>query len=282
MGHEFSGAVEALGKGVSGLIPGERVMVNSLVHCGKCDLCRRGFTHLCRNRQIFGMHRLGAFSELVNVPANIVYPLPDGVSDVEGAMVEPLGNGVHVVDLAKDNSLETVLVCGAGTIGLMCMQAAQARGAKRIAVTDTNAHRLEIARDLGAELTLDPSKGDLVKAVLEWTDGTGVELSVDAVGVPDARRDCIRAARPGGDVVWIGLHQDELTISSFDIVLAERRVMGSYGATDDNIRESIRLFAEKKIRLEPWTEVFPLDQGADVFLSMLRQEKDAIKAVLAP
>src|SRR5258708_40338694 len=102
MGHEFAGTVAALGDGVKELQEGDRVVVNSLVHCGVCDPCRRGLTHLCRDRQVFGMHRPGAFAEFVAVPAEIVYPMPAGMTAVQGALVEPLANGIHVMSLVAD------------------------------------------------------------------------------------------------------------------------------------------------------------------------------------
>jgi L-iditol 2-dehydrogenase len=282
MGHEFAGLVAELGPGVEGLKVGQRVMVNALVHCGECDLCRLGATHLCRNRQVFGMHRQGAFAERVNVPARIVFPLPDNVSMVQGAMVEPLGNGIHVVDLAKGNSLETVLVCGAGTIGLMCFLAARAAGAKRVALSDTNEGRLQVARDLGADLVINVRETDLQEAMDEWTEGRGVELAVDAVGAEATRRDVIRAVRPGGDAVWIGLHHDEATINTFEVVLPEKRVIGSYAAAERDIRRAIELFSEGKVPIDSWTQIFPLEEGAEVFLDMVHQRRPTIKAVLQP
>ena len=282
MGHEFAGVVAELGPEVDGIQPGQRVMVNALVHCGDCDLCRRGLTHLCRKRQVFGMHRNGAFAERVNVPARVVFPLPENVSMIQGAMVEPLGNGIHVVDLAKGNSLETVLVCGAGTIGLMCFLAARAAGAQRVALSDTNDGRLQVARDLGADLTVNVRNQDLQQAVLDWTDGTGVELAVDAVGAESTRQDVIEAVRPGGDAVWIGLHHDELTLSSFGVVLPEKRVIGSYAAAEKDIRRGIQLFSEGKVPIDSWTQLFPLEEGAEVFLDMVHQRRPIIKAVLQP
>jgi threonine dehydrogenase-like Zn-dependent dehydrogenase len=286
MGHEFAGVIQEIGPRsgpeADALRVGQRVMVNAVVHCGECDLCRRELTHLCRNRQVFGMNRPGAFAERVNVPSRVVYPLPDNVSFVQGALVEPLGNGVHVVDLARGNTLETVLVCGAGTIGLMCFLAARAAGARRIALSDTNSHRLEVARNLGADLTINVQEQDLLQTVLDWTDGRGLELAVDAVGVPSARRDVIQAIRPGGDAVWIGLHSDEISISSFGVVLPEKRVIGSYAAADRDIRRAIQLLSEGRVPTESWTEIFPLEAGADVFLDMLHQRRPTIKAVLQP
>lgn len=282
MGHEFAGVIAELGPGVEGLQVGQRVVVNALVHCGECDLCRRGATHLCRKRQVFGMNREGAFAERVNVPARVVYPMPEQMTMIQGAMVEPLGNGLHVVDLAKGNSLDTVLVCGAGTIGLMCLIAAKVAGAKRTLVTDTNDGRLEVARKLGADVTVNVRENDLQKAVQDWTDGTGVELAVDAVGSETTRLDAVHAARPGGDVVWIGLHHNDMKLPTFDIVLTEKRVMGSYAAADKDIRRGIQLFSEGKVPVEFWTDVFPLEEGAEVFLDMVNQRRPIIKAVLQP
>jgi L-iditol 2-dehydrogenase len=282
MGHEFCGRVAALGGGVDGVGVGDRVVVNSVVHCGECALCRRGATHLCQSRQVFGMHRPGAFAERVAVPAGILFPLPPEVSDLQGAMAEPLANALHVLSLAPGNPLESVLVLGAGTIGLLCMQAARAAGTRRVLITDTNAHRLSVARALGANEVADPSAASIVDLARTHSDGLGVDLAIDAVGTPDARRDAIRSVRPGGDVVWIGLHDDEVTLSSFEVVLAERRVSGSYGATDRDIRRAIDLFAAGAIRLDPWVEEHPLSRGDRIFIEMLRQERDAVKAVLLP
>src|SRR6266571_3454317 len=175
MGHEFAGTVVALGEGTVGVREGDRVVVNSLVHCGACDLCRRGSTHLCRNRQIFGMNRPGAFAERVAVPAAIVYPMPAAMSAVQGALVEPLANGIHVVSLASRNPMESVVVIGAGPIGLMCLQAALRKGAERVGVSEPNPERRAVARMLGAAAAWDPREGGLTAAVMAFTDGAGAD-----------------------------------------------------------------------------------------------------------
>jgi threonine dehydrogenase-like Zn-dependent dehydrogenase len=282
MGHEFAGTVAALGEGVTGLRVGERVVVNSLVHCGACDLCRRGLTHLCRQRQVFGMHRPGAFAELVAAPAGIVYPMPESMTAVLGALVEPLANGVHVIRLAQGNPMERVVVLGAGPIGLMCLQAALQLGARQVAVSEVNAGRREVALALGAATAWDPRDGGLVAGSAAFTDGQGADLVVDAVGSAQTKRDAVTLARPGGDIVWIGLHGDEVTFNSFDLILPERRLSGSYGAADADIRTAIDWFSEGKIRTDPWVETVPLSRGAEAFFGLLRQESDAVKVVLEP
>jgi threonine dehydrogenase-like Zn-dependent dehydrogenase len=282
MGHEFAGTIEARGDGVEGPQIGTRVVVNSLVHCGMCDLCRRGLTHLCRHRQVFGMQRPGAFAERVAVPIGIVFPMPKGMTGVQGALVEPLANGIHVLSLAPGNPLETVVIIGAGPIGLMCLQAALLRGAKRVAVSEPGAHRREVAVAMGAQTAWDPRQRGLSEDVDEWTESLGAGLVIDAVGSAETKRHSIAAARPGGDVVWIGLHGDEVTLNSFDLILGERRVSGSYGAGEQDIRTAIEWLAGGQVRTEPWVEVVPLSRGVEAFYAALRQEGEAVKFVLEP
>jgi 2-desacetyl-2-hydroxyethyl bacteriochlorophyllide A dehydrogenase len=287
MGHEFSGEVAAVGERVTGLQVGDRVVVNSLVHCGECDLCRREMSHLCRNRQVFGMHRPGAFAERVVVPAHVVFPRPENVSGVQGSLVEPLANGLHVLSLATGGGQgqalppQDVLILGAGTIGLMCLQAAKVHGAQRVVVTETHPARRAAAEALGAAEVLDPRAVSLPEWARENTEG-GFDLCIDAVGAAETKGDSVRAARPGGEVIWIGLHEDESPFNSFDLILAERRVSGSYGATAADLQRAIELFAAGSVRTEPWVETFPLADGAAVFRGALRQELPGVKAVLLP
>ena len=122
----------------------------------------------------------------------------------------------------------------------------------------------------------------MLHRIADWTDGCGVELAVDAVGSASARMDAVRATRPGGDAVWIGLHHDAAEINTFEVVLPERKVIGSYAAADKDIRRGIQYFAEGKIPFESWTQIFPLEESADVFLDMVSQRRDTIKAVIQP
>lgn len=282
MGHEFAGSVAALGEGVSGVTIGDRVVVNSVVHCGDCDLCRRGSTHLCRHRQVFGMNRPGAFAQQIAVPARVLFPMPAGMTAVQGALVEPLANGIHVLSLAAGKPLASVVVMGAGPIGLMCLQAAIQAGAARVGVSEPKAVRRDVARELGAAMVWSPEGDGFGAGVAALTEGAGADLVIDAVGSPATKRDSIGATRPGGEIVWIGLHGDEVQLSSFDLILAERRLSGSYGATDADLRTAIQWFSEGRIRTEPWVETVPLSRGAEAFFSALRQEGDAVKWVLEP
>ena len=283
MGHEFCGQIQEVGEGVSGYRAGDRVVVNSVISCGRCEACRNGQTHLCPEREVFGMKRPGGFAELCAVPVSTLLPLPEKVSPVQGALVEPLANGVHALSLVAQRLPETVLVIGAGTIGLMALQVAKAMGALRLACADTNERRLKVAHSLGAEPVLNPARGDLVAAVREFTRGRGADVVVDAVGASATRRAAVAASRPGGEVVWIGLHEDATEVSGFDVVLGERRISGSYAVTPRDLQAAIGLFAHGKIEIAPWVKPFPLAEGARVFRELVTAPpEEYIKALLLP
>jgi L-iditol 2-dehydrogenase len=283
MGHEFCGEVAEVGAGVSGYRPGDRVVVNSVISCGRCEECRDGRSHLCPEREVFGMKRPGGFAELCAVPVSTLLPLAEKVSPLQGALVEPLANGVHALSLTRQRFPETVVVIGAGTIGLMALQVARAAGALRLVVVDTNDARLEVAHQLGAEPLFNPRREDVVAAVREFTRGRGADVVVDAVGASETRRVAVAAARPGGEVVWVGLHDDPTQLSGFDVVLGERRVAGSYAVTPSDIRTAIGLFAHGKIEIAPWVRPFPLADGARVFRELVTAPpRDYIKALLLP
>jgi threonine dehydrogenase-like Zn-dependent dehydrogenase len=132
MGHEFCGTIAEVGAEVRDWKPGARVVSNSLVPCGKCVRCKRGDTHLCAERQIFGMHRPGAFAEFVNVPARCLIPWPENLPAESAALAEPMANGIHVVRVSRHLPAATALVIGAGPIGLFCQQALQVLRGSRV------------------------------------------------------------------------------------------------------------------------------------------------------
>lgn len=283
LGHEFCGEVVAAGEGVSGWAPGDRVAVNSLITCGRCPACLDGLSHLCPGRGVFGMSRPGAFAELLAVPEGCLVPLPEKISPIQGALVEPLANAVHVFGLIRERFPETVVVIGAGTIGLLCLQVARGAGALRRVAVDTNDARLEIAHGLGAEPVFNPSREAVGPAVREFTRGRGADVVIDAVGTADTRRMAVAATRPGGAAVWIGLHADATEISGHDVVLGERAVLGSYAVTPRDLRTAIGLFAHGRIEIKPWVRPFPLEEGARVFRQLATAPpRDFIKALLLP
>jgi L-iditol 2-dehydrogenase len=283
MGHEFCGEVVAIAPDVTEVKVGDRVVASSLIPCGRCASCRAGAVHLCPQRGIFGMNRPGAFAERVAVPVQVLLPLPERVSPLQGALVEPLANGVHVWSRIEQKFPETVVVIGCGAIGLLALQVARAGGALRLVGVDTSDARLAMAQAVGAEPLFNPGRHAVVAEVRAFTRGRGADVVIDAAGTGATRRLAVDVVRPGGDVVWIGTHGDATELSGRDVVLGERRISGSYAVTYEDLRTAIALFAHGRIEIEPWVRPFALDEGARVFRQLLTAPSaDYAKAVLLP
>src|SRR6267378_5017434 len=192
-----AGADEVLirvGAGVTGLVEGDRVTFDSTIYCGACGYCKRGEVNLCDHRQVLGVScgdysRAGAFAEFVAVPARVVYKLPESISFAEAAMLEAVAVAIHGVSLAKISAESTALVVGAGTIGVLTLQALRAAGCKRVLVSDVDETRLKMAKELGAADIVLADK-DVVAQILQRTGGVGVDVAIEAVG----RNETVNAA----------------------------------------------------------------------------------------
>jgi L-iditol 2-dehydrogenase len=288
MGHEFCGEIVQIhpppsNGGGQGWGLGDRVVCNALVPCGVCVRCRRGDPHLCAQRQVFGMNRPGAFAEYVNVPLRALIPWPAGMPAEHAALAEPLGNGVHIVNLVKDLRPQTVLVIGAGPIGLLAQQAFQALLGATTYAADLSDERLAVAARVGAAQTFNPRSTDVVQAVRDLTAGEGVDVVVDAVGAGVTKKQAVQAARPGGAAVWIGLHENVVNdFATYDVTLPEKRVFGTYAAKLDEMQTALDLMATGKVDVTGWPEAFPLDRGEEAFRRMLAVQGKDIKAVIMP
>lgn len=223
LGHEFSGKVE------TGPWAGRRVAVDPSVSCLLCDACLAGQPHLCRNVEFAGHGRTdGALRTYLTWPERCLVPLPDEVSDAEGALLEPLGVALHAIDLASDwrptpaRSWESVGVFGSGPIGLLLIAALRSSGISNVIATDRLPHRLLAAADMGATATAQATTdwGE-VEQVLEATEGRGVDVAFDASGDPAATEAAVAAVRPGGRVVLVGIPSSDRT--SFTASAARRK-----------------------------------------------------------
>ena len=282
MGHEFCGTIEVAGANVTGWSAGQRVVSNSLVSCGRCVRCERGDSHLCATRQIFGMNRPGAFAERVNVPARCLLPWLEKLSAEEACLAEPLANGIHVTHLTEHLPAGIALVIGAGPIGLFCQQALQALRGARVVVADLSEARRAVARKLGAIRTIDAGSENIVEVMRELTSGEGADLGVDAVGAAATKRSALDAARPGGGVVWIGLHENPLSFDSFGVTLPEKKIFGSYAATIAELQLALNLMASGQVDARTWTTRLPLAEAEQAFRRALAAQGTDIKMVVCP
>jgi threonine 3-dehydrogenase len=205
VGHEFAGEITELGReaGATGLLSvGDLVTAEGHVVCGHCLQCRLGAAHLCLRTRIIGVDRDGAFADYIVMPASNVIRL-DGVPTEIGAIMDPIGNAVHTV-LEAEVPGSTVLVLGCGPIGCFAVGVARAAGASLVIASDYNQKRLDLARAMGAQVTLNPGKDDVVARVRELTGGDGVDLVCEMSGHPSGHAQALAAARMGGRVNLLG------------------------------------------------------------------------------
>lgn len=282
MGHEFCGIIEEVGEQAQYFSIGDQVVSHSLFGCGICARCTRGDSHLCANRQLFGMNRAGAFAEYVNAPEHCLVPWPKTLAAEAASLAEPLANGVHVVGLTRQANPSVVAIIGAGPIGLLCQQAFQCLSSADVLVADLIPERLGAASQLGAKHIVDSSEEDFVNAILSLTGGEGADVVVDAVGSELSKSQSLSATRPGGTAVWIGLHENSVTIKSHEVTLSERRVQGSYAASLKELTTAVELLASGRVEWVSWIKTYPLVEGVEAFHAMLAARGNNIKAVLIP
>jgi L-iditol 2-dehydrogenase len=283
MGHEFSGVVASVGERVADYRPGDRVVVFPLLTCGTCLSCRAGRPNICLNRGGLGMNLNGAYAEVVRVPQQMLYRLPEGMSWEQGALVEPLAVAMHAVNLTPLSLMDTLVIIGAGTIGLLTLLCARQRGAGAIIVTDRSPHRLETARHLGADVIVNIDEQDPVAAVQALTGGAGAHAAIEAVGATAAVQQSLAVVRSGGHITWIGNSQPEVTINMQQIVTRELTVAGAYGFVEE-FGQSIE--AVRQSRWFDFTQlielVAPLEDGPRLIHDLAKAELSAVKVVLKP
>ena len=220
-GHETAGEIVEIGKNVTGYKLGDRISVETHVPCNHCWQCRNGNPHICENQHVFGVTDPGAFAEYAPVHKDCIVRLKDDISYEMGAMLEAMGAGVHGVEVAQVRG-KRVLVSGCGPIGLMTIGACKAHGASQVIACDLIEEKLEIAKAMGADITINSREVDLPAFVRSQTDGVGADAVIDITGNPHAIRAGLKAVRKGGIFVSVGLPDGEVGINlTEDIIYRE-------------------------------------------------------------
>lgn len=209
LGHEFSAEVVAVGVDVRSFRPGDRVGVVPHRFCGTCHFCRRQMFQHCLNLELVGITRNGAFAPYTVVRENQLVRLPDGVSDIAAAMLEPLAVGLRIMQLPGVRPGQRAAIVGAGPIGLCALLTSRACGITDVVVVERNVGRAALARELGATTVIDPTATDPINALLDATDGYGVDLTIECVGLVETMNLAIDAVRPGGVAVLLGISEAE-------------------------------------------------------------------------
>jgi 2-desacetyl-2-hydroxyethyl bacteriochlorophyllide A dehydrogenase len=274
MGHEFSGTVQQLGKYTSRFEAGNRVTVNPLITCGHCSNCKSGATQLCAKRKLIGAHQQGAFAEYVVAPEHNTYRLEDHVNFDEGALTEPFACAIHICKLLTPMPNDSLLIMGAGPIGLLVLQAAKLHGLDNITVIDINEDRLDIAKKLGGEIAISLDQlGD--------AGGPGkFDAAIDAVGLETTRNQCVESVKLGGKVIFTGLHEEASRLPINYIVRNEIQINGAFAYDSDDFERALQLFSEGKVNLAPWMIKTTLEEGRESFERLISKPGKIAKILL--
>ncbi|MCY3006321.1 MAG: galactitol-1-phosphate 5-dehydrogenase [Planctomycetota bacterium] len=287
MGHEAAGIVQAVGQDVRGFHVGDRVTFDSTVSCGTCHFCRKGSINLCENRQVLGVscnefRRQGAFAELVSVPQNIAYHIPDSLPFEHAAMIEAVSIAVHATNRTPRSIGGSVVVVGAGMIGLLCIQTLKIAGFSKIIAVDLEDEKLQLAKTLGATHTINARTQDPLSLVLEWTDQRGADAAMEVVGANKPVNTCFQVVRRGGSVTLVGNLTPTVELPLQTVVTRELSVYGSC-ASNGEIPQCIELLASGAIRVAPLiTATTDLENTPKWFDRLYAGEKGAMKVIVTP
>ena len=276
LGHEIAGTVIAAGPEVRTVAVGAPVAIDPNLPCGACFFCREAQPYMCLNRTPV----IGGFGEYLTAPEQTVYPLPPGLPLEHGALAEPLSCCLHALELGRPRSGGTLAVVGAGTIGLLLLQLGRRMGAALVAVSEPDPERRELARQLGADLTIDPTVEDPRERLLAATDGIGVDLAFEAVGAAATVRTAISLPRRGGTVVLVGVApaDAEVALRPYELFERELTLRASFIRTYE-FRRAVALLP--RLEIAPLLgDRFPLPRIHDAFAAAASRR--GVKTLVTP
>lgn len=266
LGHELSGDVDRVGKGVTRFKKGDRVSADPNSYCGKCYFCANGKKHLCTDMKGLGTAVDGGFAEYVTVPEETVYPIAEGVSYEAAAMTEPISCCLHGFDMTEVRMGDTVMIVGTGNIGLIMVQLARHAGADKIIAVEPNPVRREKAIHLGADFGIDPMKDDTAKILAEHGI-VNVDKVIDCAGRTSTAEYAVEFAGRGATVMLFGLTgpDDVMGLKPFTVFQKELTIKGSF-VNPDTFERAGRLIGSGIIRTEEIiSDIIDLDDIQRVF-----------------
>lgn len=285
MGHEGAGEVVAVGDAVTRVAVGDRVTIDPQVSCGACVPCSKGWMSICDHKRVVGSSlrgfEQGTMGELASVNEKQVFGLPDSVTFAQGAMIEPLSNALHLVNRTGILLGDTVVIFGAGTLGLCILQGAKLAGAGRIIVSDTSAFRLQVAKQLGADVILNPIEKSVRDEVRALTAGEGADVAIESVGIDATYQEAIHTVRKRGKVMFFGAVQDTVTVDLLPILHKEITILGT-GANDET-QIAIDMVAAGRINVDALlTHQFDLQHAQEAFDTLTVPSNNSIKVQVVP
>ena len=282
LGHEPGGVVVEVGDSVTHLKIGDRVALEPGKTCGHCEFCRQGKYNLCPEVVFFATPPVdGAFREYIVHRADLCFKLPENVSTLEGALIEPLAVGFHAAVQGEAQLGQKAVVMGAGCIGLVTMMALKARGVSRVYVVDIMEKRLEKALELGADGVINAAKEDVVERAAQLTDGRGMDLVVETAGTETTTRQAVRIARKGSNIVLVGYGKTGEMTLPMSLVLDKELTFRTVFRYRHIYPMAIEAVASGKVNLKGIvTHIFPLDEVQKAMDHSVNNKADIVKAVI--
>ena len=281
LGHEAAGIVAEVGENVRTLAPGDRVCMEPGVPCMKCEECLSGHYNLCKDVRFWATPPYDVvLSEYIVHPAAFTFKLPDNMSFTEGALVEPLAIGLHACNQGGVKLGQTVVIMGAGCIGLVSLLAARAYGATQVVVGDVIDKRLEKAAELGA-IPVNTKSEDIVAKVMELTDGRGADVCIDCAGFSSTVDNCLSAARPAGTVIIVGLGEDRVNGFNTSVMSTKELTVKSIFRYRNLYPTAINAIADGRINVGAIvSHRFTFDDTINAFATCHRDIRNVVKGVI--
>lgn len=245
IGHEFSGRIDMVGEGVTGWSEGDRVTANGSLTCGECEACRSGRYNICKRLGFMGVGDDGAFADYVLADADKLFRIPDGLTQKEAAVCEPLACGIHATNLLGDIKGKDVVIIGPGIIGLGAFFGAKYAGAGRLLVAGIGEYRKELVEKYGGTY-VDSSKVDLEKYVDEWTNGNLADVVYECIGIEKTLDQAIRVSKPGAKIMVMGVFGKKPVVDMNTLQEAERVIYTSQAHVNE-IATALEYLADGKI-----------------------------------
>lgn len=282
LGHECSGEVVEIGKEVKNLAIGDRVALEPGVTCGKCEFCKTGKYNLCRDVEFFATPPYhGVLTNYVKHPEDMCFKLPENVSYVEGAMVEPLAVGLHAANQGNVKLGDTVVVFGTGCIGLMAILASKAKGASKIIVVDILENRLEVAKKIGAHHTINAKEVNVIEKIQELTNGKGAEVVLEAAGAEVTVKQTVEIVKPGGTIVLIGMTPKDEVEFNFMKLMGKEAEIKTVFRYRNLYPTAINAIASGSINVKDIvSHEFDFEQTKEAFDFVSQNSSDVVKAVI--
>ncbi|TAK33950.1 MAG: butanediol dehydrogenase [Chloroflexota bacterium] len=282
LGHEFVGTIVEVGPGVQDLATGDRVTASGFVTCHECAPCQEGRPNHCKRLAGLGISLDGAMAEYVVVPAELCYKVPDSVSDVAGALIEPLAVGMRAVRRGRLRRSESAAIIGAGPIGLSALLSAKLAGAAPIFVVEPVESRRQVALQLGATHVCDPLNEEVARVVRRETGGRGVDLAVECVGRAETIDLALRMTGKAGRISVPGTFHAPIPTAFARLQGDEKELIGSNGYLEE-FAEAVACVATGKIDPTPMvSDIVPLAQAAEAFAAITAHPDKHLKVLIAP